>query len=275
MSEEIDSDKPAPNRRKVLQSIGVSAISISGFAGSAVASESERSVDKLKGGEKRKRVAKIISSDEVKALREHTSTGLRPEPQRAQVLQITERDGEEYILVTGKFSTDEESDMSYYLTWHNKNIQSILNTTVTGYNAEDQIQKRIFFEDGEITEIEQTFEEAAGDYLESSETQISQQSTTPNQGNSTDLQSQSFDPDECTTWYEETCTDPNWSCLAGIAVTYTSCAYAYFYRSIPAVLLCIANGGVSLWQAAEQENCSVCDDTDFVRRKVCGDFPSP
>lgn len=275
MSKENDSNKLVPNRRKVLQSIGVSAASISGFAGSAIASEPQRSVEKLSGSEKRKRVAKIISSDEVKSLRKYASAGLRPEPQRAQVRRITGPNVEEFILTVGKFTTNKKSNTTYYLTSHNKNTESIPNTTVTGYNPEDKIQKRIFFDNGEITEIEETFEEAAENQLENTEGQPSLLSTSSNRGNPISLLSQSFDPDDCTVWYQETCTQPNWSCLAGIAVSYLSCSLGYITGNIAAVLLCVANGGVSLWKAAEDEGCSTCDDTDFVRREVCGNVPSP
>lgn len=268
MSEEPDIGKSIPSRRKVLQAMGVSVASVSGFAGSAIAGETRRSVETLSGKEKRKRVAEVLSSDSFKALREHVVAGTRLGPQRIEVRKIIESDSKEYILATGKLNTKKSKEENLYLTWNNKSDASIPDAVITKYVPQERLQERIVFKEGKIERTRETIEQA----IKNSREELEKTDTT---SGSVGLLSQSFDPDDCTVWFEETCTDVNWSCLAGIALTYTSCAYSYFYGSIFAVLLCIANGGVSLWQAAENEGCSTCEDTAFVRREVCGNVPSP
>lgn len=75
--------------------------------------------------------------------------------------------------------------------------------------------------------------------------------------------------DDCQ-YVHEYCTDPNWTCIAAITVLYGACAWAVVSTTFSGVVFCLADLSVTVMQAMDAENCSMCDDHDIRRLDVCG-----
>ncbi|QSX00235.1 hypothetical protein [Haloterrigena alkaliphila] len=195
----------------------------------------------------------------MKTLRKSLDRTVHPQPQTGRAFHVIDG-GEEYRFATVQFATPGQNGSSVFLTWNDKDDEAIPNFVVTEYDSEDRLEKRTSIKDGEVVEYESSAENIPSPEAET-DRDIGILYTA--------------DPDECVSYITEECTDVNWSCLAQIGVVYGSCATAVLLGSISGVIWCLASGGVSLWQVADDENCSLCDSSSLREVEICGAPSSP
>ncbi|MEF8902153.1 MAG: hypothetical protein V5A25_13175 [Halovenus sp.] len=202
----------------------------------------EGSAEQLEGREKNRAVADALSDEETRRLNDHLArSGWMPSfhDATAHLMQLT--DDEEFKLVTIPYRrAGGPTSRSGFLTWpdHGKG-----RTTVT--LIDDTVQERYFIEDDKVVRESTDIEELVGNAQDGIST-----------------------TDDCT-YFEERCADPNWTCLAEIAVLYGSCSWAVITGNLVGVLLCLSSAGVNIIQAADNEGCSLCDSTYIAEVNLC------
>lgn len=205
-------------------------------------------------------ISSIVSSEAMKTLQKSLDQTVRPQPQTGRVFRVTDG-SEEYRFATVQFATPDQENPPVFLTWNDKAADSIPSFVITEYDSDERLENRTCMENGKVVKYESSSGTLPSELTAETGRDISIRSST--------------DPDECVSYVTEECNDVNWSCLAQIGVIYGSCATAVLLGSISGVIWCLASSGVSLWQVADDENCSLCDSSSLREVEICGAPSSP
>lgn len=260
-----ETNRFSESRRTILQSISAAGVSLTGLSGAVVATEKERDVSKIQGTERRKLISQILSSDDVRSLRSRLDESVRPEIEKSRVFRVTETDesGEkmQYRVATVQFSRGEnnlhtdETGKSIFLTWNDKADDSLPESVITTLDTANRTQTRLSLGRGSVTEEKVDLENPrSNDSISDS-----------------DFTAQAVgDPEECVSYISDECTNTNWSCVAELGLAYAACGTAVIKGGWVGVLLCLLEGGVHIWQVADDENCSLCDSSELREVEICG-----
>ncbi|SEQ41000.1 hypothetical protein SAMN04489841_1668 [Natrinema salaciae] len=255
------------NRRNVLRSASLAGLSIVGLSGGATAIEKNRTVEKIEGHKKRNILFDVIFSEEAQRLQDNIDEPIYPELETGSVFQVSESNKtdagkNQYRVVTVNYSRlkknrHSENSSSIFLTWNNKESNSAPGCVLTILDDTAKTQTRLFENNGKVTESALSIGDADGNTREiSSKSDISTQD--------------SLDGENCVEYISEECNNVNWSCVASIGLAYGGCGLAVISGGWAGVILCLAEGGVWIWQVADEENCNLCDSSELVEHEVCG-----
>ncbi len=258
MSEKHDADETVEqrdsrsvNRRRFVRAIGVagSATALSSLGLSLTsAQETGGDVDRLNGERKGEAINEALMRSETQKLKSYMAKNewvLRESEATASDMEPVDTTSFTLVIIpfeVEKRSKENSEDLNAVLTWTDHPKEG--GSTVTVIDSKNAIQTRYNIENDEIV---------------ADITRIGRASK--NSG--------SFQTADSCIYYEERCDDPNWSCLAEIAIAYASCSYALLRGDLIGVLICLGGIGVSLIQAAQDEGCSLCDSTYIAQYNLC------
>lgn len=239
-------------RRKVLRTLGASSIVTAGFSGSALGSSGKR-VAKAKGKKQSKILRKALTDNETERLLEFASKeDYIINKSEADIFQTETagKNGRSYYVAVVPLEKETSSDASSRVLMWNNNPDIAHDAVIHELDAKERTESRVFLGQGNKVQVEtKAFSQV-------------QKGTTASETVSTTSS-------DCK-YVQEVCTDPNWSCIAAIALSAGACVALLWETTLGGIATCLAEAGVYLMQVMQEENCSICDDTDLREYDTCG-----